>query len=219
MAKGEKNSMERRSFLSCATETARLPDIEDVAVQPDSRRARRLAHAVRKALLERAHLPEDLFTPLMTAAVYDPDPSFCHWFVEPAVYVFGRRRVMSALVDYLRTGTDTERAGAVRAWYCAHLPLRADRSPAYGPNGVRDHTLDESQDIRAAWLKTSMQVFAETADPRTRQSRHHTRHETETRFRLPLGGPATQRSEPTQRICLLASAVGLKATSEDAHAR
>ncbi|MFF2716651.1 hypothetical protein [Streptomyces sp. NPDC058011] len=81
--------------------------------------------------LERADLPEEFLAPLMTAAVYDPDPSFCRWFVEPAVYAFGRRRVMTALLDYLRTGTDAEQAGAEGVWYCAHVPLRADRSPAY----------------------------------------------------------------------------------------
>ncbi|MFF2186283.1 hypothetical protein [Streptomyces sp. NPDC058155] len=70
---------------------------------------------MRKPLLEREGLPEELFAPLMAAAVYDPDPSFCRWFVEPALYAFGRRRVLSALVDRLRTGTDAERAGAVRA--------------------------------------------------------------------------------------------------------
>ncbi|WP_306371018.1 hypothetical protein [Nocardiopsis sp. CC223A] len=164
MTEDEHKSVEPRSFLACATEVARLMGAEDVPVKPDDRRARRLAHAVRKPLLERASLPEELFAPLMAAAVYDPDPSFCLWFVEPAVYAFGRRRVMAALVDYLRTGTDTERAGAIRAWYCAHVPLRADRSPAYGTDDVRDPALDESEDINDAWSEASMRVFAETAD-------------------------------------------------------
>ncbi len=156
VAEDGQSSIEPRSFLTCATEVARLLGVEDVAVKPDDRHARHLAHAVRRSLLERASLPEELFAPLMAAAVYDPDPSFCRWFVEPAVYVFGRRRVMAALVDYLRIGTDAERAGAVRAWYCAHVPLRADRSPAYGPGGVRDPALDESQDLKDAWLEASL---------------------------------------------------------------
>ncbi|SPF06375.1 hypothetical protein [Streptomyces sp. MA5143a] len=140
-----------RSFLSCATEVARLMDLGDAADVPEARRARHLAHAVREPLLERAHLPEEFFAPLLAAAVYDPDPSFCRWFVEPAVYVFGRRRVMTALLGYLRTGTDAEQAGAKRAWYCAHVPLRADRSPAYAPGGSRDPALDESRDVRDQW--------------------------------------------------------------------
>ncbi|WP_432086309.1 hypothetical protein [Streptomyces sp. bgisy095] len=164
MTEDEQSGMEPRSFLTCVTEVARLLGVGDVAVEPKDQHARRLAHAVRKPLLERGSLPEEWFAPLMAAAVYDPDPSFCRWFVEPAVYAFGRRRVMAALVDHLRVGTDAERAGAVRAWYSAHVPLRADRSPAYGPDGVRNPALDEVQDIKAAWLEASMRVFAEFTD-------------------------------------------------------
>ncbi|MFI8825651.1 hypothetical protein [Streptomyces sp. NPDC053431] len=167
MAEDEPRGAAPRSFLACVKDVARLigvEDVEDVAAKPDDRRARRLAHAVRKPLLEPGGLPEELFAPLLEAAVYDPDPSFCRWFVEPAVYVFGRRRVMAALVEYLRHGTDAERAGAVRAWYCAHVPVRPDRSPAYGPGGVRDPALDESRDVRHAWLETSMRLFAELTD-------------------------------------------------------
>ncbi|MGW8629989.1 hypothetical protein [Streptomyces sp. NPDC055793] len=164
MAEDEQSSREPRSFLTCVTEVARLLGIGDIATEPKDRRARHLAHVVRKPLLERASLPEEWFAPLMAAAVHDPDPSFCRWFVEPAVYAFGRRRVMAALVDYLQVGTDTERAGAVRAWYSAHVPLHTDRSPAYGPGGVRDPALDETQDIKAAWLETAMRVFAESTD-------------------------------------------------------
>ncbi|MEU5667116.1 hypothetical protein [Streptomyces longwoodensis] len=140
-----------RSFLSCAAEVARLLDLGDAADVAEARIARHLAHAVRKPLLERAYLPEKFFAPLLAAAVYDPDPSFCRWFVEPAVYAFGRRRVMTALLNYLRTGTEAEQAGAKRAWYCAHVPLRADRSPAYAPSGSRDPALDESRDVMDEW--------------------------------------------------------------------
>ncbi|MFD8738263.1 hypothetical protein ACFV06_25600 [Streptomyces sp. NPDC059618] len=151
MADEEHTKPAARSFLSCATEVARLLDLGDAAAVPEARRARYLAHAVRKPLPERAHLPEEFFEPLLTAAVHDPDPSFCRWFVEPAVYAFGRRRVMAALLVHLRTGTDAEQAGAKRAWYCAHVPLRADRSPAYAPGGSRDPELDESRDVMAEW--------------------------------------------------------------------
>ncbi|MFG3526235.1 hypothetical protein ACGF8B_05795 [Streptomyces sp. NPDC047917] len=167
----DRSGTEARSFLACAAEVARLLGIEDTAPvpeEPEERRARYLAHAVRKPLLERAVLPEDAFAALMAAAVHDPDPSFCRWFVEPALYVFGRRRVLAALVDRMRTGSDAERAGAVRAWYCAHLPLSADRSPAYAPGGSRDPALDECRDVVDSWLEESMRVFARSTDPQTR---------------------------------------------------
>ncbi|MEU2110736.1 hypothetical protein [Streptomyces sp. NPDC019507] len=168
MAEDEQSGIEPRSFLTCVTQLAQLLGVGDDAMDPEDRHARHLAYAVRKPLLERVSLPEKWFTPLMAAAIYDPDPSFCRWFVEPAVYAYGRRRVMAALVDYLRIGTDAERAGAVRAWYSAHVPLRADRSPAYGPGGVRDPALDEAQDIKTAWLEASLRVLAEATDLRLR---------------------------------------------------
>ncbi|MFD3481871.1 hypothetical protein [Streptomyces sp. NPDC058665] len=154
MADEEPNEAAARSFLTCAVEVARLMDLGNAADVPDARRARHLAHAVRKPLLERAHLPEEFFAPLMAAAVHDPDPSFCLWYVEPAVYAFGRRRVMTALLDYLRTGTDAEQAGAKRAWYCAHVPLRADRSAAHAPGGTRDPAMDECRDVLDEWRET-----------------------------------------------------------------
>lgn len=205
VAEDEQSGMEPRSFLTCATEVARLLGVGDIARKPTDR-ARRLAHAVRKPLLERATLPEELFAPLMAAAVYDPDPSFCRWFVEPAVYAFGRRRVMAALVDYLRGGTEAERAGAVRAWYCAHVPLCADGSPAYGPGGVRDPALDESQDIVAAWLEASMRVFAETTDL---QMRH----------RVLLDLPTSRAAYPPSLHKLLESTLASARVHPDLHIR
>ncbi|WP_256096151.1 hypothetical protein [Streptomyces sp. LUP30] len=155
MDEDDRREAAARSFLSCAAEVARLLDLETGTDVPEARRARHLAHAVRKPLLGSASLPEEFFAPLMAAAVYDPDPSFCRWFVEPAVYAFGRRRVMTALLEYLRTGTEAERAGAKRAWYCAHVPLRADRSPAYAPGGSRDPALDETRDVADEWRAVS----------------------------------------------------------------
>ncbi|MFD0434832.1 hypothetical protein [Streptomyces chartreusis] len=157
MAEDQQSDTEPRSFLTCATEVARLLGVEDVAVEANDRHARLLAHAVRKA-----------------------------------VYAFGRRRVTAALVDYLRTGTDAERAGAVRAWYCAHVPLHADRSPAYGSAGVRDPALDEVQDIKDAWLEASMRVFAEATDPRMRD-------------RVLLGLPTSRAAYPPRLHDLLES--------------
>ncbi|WP_345942249.1 hypothetical protein [Streptomyces sp. SID2888] len=207
MAEDEQSGIEPCSFLMCATEVARLLGVEDVAMKPDGRHARHLAAAVRKPLLERASLPEELFAPLMAAAVYDPDPSFCRWFVEPAVYAFGRRRVMAALVDCLRIGTDAERAGAVRAWYCAHLPLRADRSPAYGPaGGVRDPALDEAQDVKDAWLEASMRVFAESTDLRMRH-------------RVLLGLPTSRAGYPPHLRKLFETTLASAQAHPDQHIR
>lgn len=154
MADEEHNNPAACSFLACATEVARLMDLGNADDIPEARRARHLAGAVRKPLLEHTGLPEEFFVPLLAAAVYDPDPSFCRWFVEPAVYSFGRRRVVTALLGYLRTGTKAEQAGAQRAWYWAHVPLRPDRSPAYAADGNRNPAIDETQDVVAEWRET-----------------------------------------------------------------
>lgn len=206
MAEDKQSGIEPRSFLTSVTEIARLLGVGDIAMEPKGRDARCLAHAVRKPLLERASLPEEWVVPLMTAAVYDPDPSFCRWFVEPAVYAFGRRRVMAALVDYLRVGTNAERAGAVRAWYSAHVPLHADRSPAYGPGGVRDPALDEIQEIKPAWLEASMQVFAESTDL---QMRH----------RVLLDLPTSRTAYPASVHKLLESTLASARVHPDPHIR
>ncbi|MFJ3861965.1 hypothetical protein ACIPRL_37855 [Streptomyces sp. NPDC090085] len=206
MAEDEQNTIETRSFLTYVTELAQLLGIEDVGMEPGDRHARHLAHAVRKPLLERPSLPDEWFAPLMAAAVYDPDPSFCRWFIEPAVYAFGRRRVMAALVDYLQVGTDAERSGAVRAWYSAHVPLRADRSPAYGPGGVRDPALDESQDIKTDWLEASLRVFAESTDLLMRH-------------RVLLNLPTSRTAYPAQLRELLETTVASARVHPDPHIR
>ncbi|MEU9778823.1 hypothetical protein [Streptomyces sp. NPDC047968] len=171
MSEGDRHKASPRTFLACAAEVARLLDLEAAAGMPEDRRARHLAGAARRPLLERTTLSEEFFDPLMAAAVYDPDPSFCRWFVEPALYAFGRRRVMTALLGYLRTGTTTEMAGARRAWYCAHLPLRADRSPAYAPSGSRDPALDEVDDVVDQWLESSSTQQRDRPSPGRRSER------------------------------------------------
>ncbi|MER5202528.1 hypothetical protein [Streptomyces sp. NPDC002825] len=206
MTEDKRAGVEPSSFLTCAREVARLLGVEDGAMERDDRHARRLAHAVRRPLLERGPLPEELFAPLMAAAVHDPDPSFCRWFVEPAVYAFGRRRVMAALVDYLRIGSDAERAGAVRAWYWAHVPLRADRSSGHGPGGVRDPSLDEARDVKSAWLEASMRTFAETTD-------------LPMRHRVLLGLPTSRAAYPLHLHDLLDSTLAIARTHPDPHLR
>ncbi|MFI1401069.1 hypothetical protein [Streptomyces sp. NPDC020681] len=106
MAEDKQSSVEPHSFLTCATEVARLLGVEDVAMKPDDRHARHLAHAVRKPLLERASLPEELFAPLMAAAVYDPDPQLL-----PLVRRAGRLRVRTSPCDDSNGRLPTDRHG------------------------------------------------------------------------------------------------------------
>jgi hypothetical protein len=50
---------------------ARLLDLDDAVSVPEDRRARHLAQAVRKPLLERVSLSQDFFAALMAAAVHE----------------------------------------------------------------------------------------------------------------------------------------------------
>lgn len=64
-------------------------------------------------------LPDDFFMPLVRAAVYEDDPSYNRDFVNPCIRIFGRRRASEALLDFVSTGTNYEKAGAVNALYWA----------------------------------------------------------------------------------------------------
>ncbi|SEL91750.1 hypothetical protein [Streptacidiphilus jiangxiensis] len=146
-----------RAFLACTQELTHLLGIEPPEVDadaPDRKRARHLAIGIRKTLKHATHLPEALFEPIMAAGVHDPDPSFCGWFVVPAVHVFGRRRVLERLVEYLRSGTDAQRSGATRAWYQAHVPVGGNSSDT-----PRDPALDDADEATEAWLEESLRVY------------------------------------------------------------
>ena len=79
--------------------------------------------------------------------------------MEPALNAFGRRRVRTALLAFLLSGTDLERAGAARAWYWSALPLRL-------PEVVAENSGDDSHaepDDRAAlareWHAAALREF------------------------------------------------------------
>jgi hypothetical protein len=106
-----------------------------------------------------AGLSEDFFEPLIGAAVYETDPSFNRWFVEPAINAFGRRRVRMALLTVLRTGTNRERAGSARAWYWTAYPLKQQHLRSGTPAETLGAEADEGADVVAAWRETSLREF------------------------------------------------------------
>ncbi|MEV4311847.1 hypothetical protein [Actinocrispum sp. NPDC049592] len=117
-------------------------------------RAQRLL--VKEALRDRTDLPEAFFAPLLRAAVDDPDPSFDRWFVDPARLAFGRARVMEALLHYLVHGTDSERAGAARAWYWVTRLRRGDDLEPFRPFASR-------------WLEAALHQFVTNEDLEVRR--------------------------------------------------
>ncbi len=68
-------------------------------------------------------LSDNLFNPLMDAAIDEVNPSLNRAFIDPCLVNFGPRRVNEFLLDVLETGTPFEQAGAVNAMYWAQIPL------------------------------------------------------------------------------------------------
>jgi hypothetical protein len=64
-------------------------------------------------------VPKRLFGPMLRAGVLERDPSLNKAFIEPCVRSHGARRVIQALLRYLESGSDAEKAGAASAVYQA----------------------------------------------------------------------------------------------------
>ncbi|MEU8510419.1 hypothetical protein AB0C76_02360 [Kitasatospora sp. NPDC048722] len=150
---------------------------------------------VHKALAGRAQLPEEYFEALLSAAVYDPNPSFNRRFVEPALTGFGRRRVRMALLARLRTGTDEERAGAARAWYWTALSA-----------GDRWTDPDDGSSVRNAWHEAALREFVANEDQDVRRS-------------ILPGLPLVPRAYPAELHPLVERAVEIARTHPDEYIR
>ena len=107
--------------------------------------------AIRRVMKQYDVLPGSLFETVVRAGVHERDPSLCGTlFIIPAVKSYGFQRVMTALLGYLRDGTDREKAGAARAWYWA--------------GGHRSAEPDSLADLRAAWREALLREFVSNAD-------------------------------------------------------
>ena len=90
---------------------------------------------VARAMASGMQMPERLFTPMIRAAISQPDPSSPKWFVEPCLRCFGPRRVNAILLDLLEGGTDTEKIGASSALYFAMGMV--------GRDGIADEDIED----------------------------------------------------------------------------
>lgn len=151
---------------------------------------------VHKALAGRSELPEEYFGALMEAAVHDPNPSFNRRFVEPAMIAFGQRRVRLALLGYLQTGTDPERAGAARAWYWTALSVGSGRNA----------TADEGAIVRDSWNEAALREFVANDDIDVR------------RCILP-GLPLVPRAYPAELHALVETAIAIAQSHPDEYIR
>ncbi|GLZ09184.1 hypothetical protein Acsp03_66500 [Actinomadura sp. NBRC 104412] len=152
----------RALFLRCLADVVRAIDLAvEPEWDPDDQRRWRLSvrAALHTACQQGLMLPDGAFDVLIKAAVYDPDPSFNRQFIEPALNAFGRRRVRSALLDYLRMGTDLERAGAARAWYWSALPLQLHNIQAESSRTASQVEPDDRSVLAQEWFEAALREF------------------------------------------------------------
>lgn len=195
------------AFRLQLAELARLMDVDLPAGVPYDREWQGGARmAFRRALRDVDTLPDQLFEPLLHTAVLDPDPSHNRLFVVAAVSVFGRRRVQAALIEYVRSGTDSECAGAARAWYWAQATLRFRGGQTRVPTPESKAEYDAVADLRATWYEAALREFVGNDDLDVR------------RCILP-GLPLNPRHYPAELHDLVAEAVHIARTHPDEYLR
>ncbi|WP_405789864.1 hypothetical protein OG753_22615 [Streptomyces sp. NBC_00029] len=161
MALPNRTEKGREAFSRCLADVVRTVGLDIAPAEgPGDRRTweHRARVALREACRQGVSLSEESFDALVKAGIHDPDPSSNRQFVEPALNAFGRRRARTALLGYLRTGTDPERAGAARAWYWTALPLRMPLVRARNPGAGRAEPDDRSA-VSAEWHEAALREF------------------------------------------------------------
>jgi hypothetical protein len=99
-----------------------------------------------------------LFDPLIKTAVYERNPSYNRYFVEPCVRSTGWQPTAQALLVYVRDGTDFEKAGAVNALYWA---LGHSSTHGYDlEDRVPDPPESEGESPSATWHR-AQRIFLE----------------------------------------------------------
>lgn len=154
--------------------------------------------AIRTGLRTRDTLAEPFFDALINAGVYDPNPSANAQFIRPAITSFGRQRVQTALLGFLRHGTNPERAGAARAWYWTGA------SQKYVENNQAEW--DGLANLRAEWREAALREFISNEDIDVR------------RCILP-GLPLSTVRYPADQHALVAQAIRIARTHPDEYLR
>jgi hypothetical protein len=185
-------------FHACLADLVRLVSA-DVGLGDGTRQWENAARAaIRQGLRARDSLHELFFDALVHAGIYDPDPSLNAQFVRPAVAAFGRERVQTALLGFLREGTNPERAGAARAWYWTGMSskyVEANRAEWKALAG-----------LRSAWREAALREFVSNEDIDVR------------RCILP-GLPLSSKHYPADLHALVTGAVGIARTHPDEYIR
>ncbi|HEX6520066.1 MAG TPA: hypothetical protein VF070_08655 [Streptosporangiaceae bacterium] len=125
--------------------------------------------AIRLGLRARETLPDQFFDALIRVGIYDPNPSRNAQVIKPAVAAFGCLRVQTTLLEYLRNGTNAERAGAARAMYWASAAWRWKQVSGDRGQGWWTHEKPADPDgslavLRQAWSEAALREFVANED-------------------------------------------------------
>jgi len=111
----------------------------------------RARHFVKLLVCATRSVPEPLFLPMVKAGVR---ATYQEGFILPCVICHGRRRTMASLMALAKDGSDSDKAGAMKALYWGAVP----QSHAYWPHGSRrtdidkpDESVDDLARALAAW--------------------------------------------------------------------
>lgn len=101
---------------------------DDFKYLADCLHDKKRALLVGRLLADKA-IPESLFEPLILAAIYETDLNNVRVFIEPCGLTFGYRIVCEWLMAFVESGSDYEKAGAVRALYWSNPNAAQERHP------------------------------------------------------------------------------------------
>lgn len=111
-----KDARERLTTALDALSPESIRELESILSIPEKRDEQYQAADIFNQV---GHIPQQLFDSIIRAAVYEPNPSFNRYFIDPCVAQFGNRKVVISLLEHVKTGTNFEKAGAVNALYWA----------------------------------------------------------------------------------------------------
>ncbi|MGW6937516.1 hypothetical protein ACWGF3_00600 [Streptomyces xanthophaeus] len=109
---------------------------------------------------------------LTLAAVHDQCRSGIRQLVLPLVAACGHRQVQRAIIDHMRTGSDSEKVGAGMAWYFARpgLQYASMEDLRRGvPTEESKAALKALADLRDDYRSACLSAFLACEDPQTRQ--------------------------------------------------
>jgi len=113
-------------------------------------------------LVRSEHVHEDLFDPLMDSVMSIHDAGHVGYFVQPCIKGFGRRRVMTELLDLFRHGSDDDRVSASEAMYKVGSLIP-------GEFGEPPRPIDEIRDLRIEEARLYVRRYGRTQSVRLQQ--------------------------------------------------